>query len=262
MPIGLFDPLTVMPAPRPRLPVVAGLLVLLPALCGAASAPAALAPADREAARILGTASPQVRLVDARIRARADNAGRPFAIIDKSQARLFVYDAGGRLQGVAPVLLGLARGDHSVPGIGERPIERVRPHERTTPAGRFAARPGRNAGGEDVVWVDYASAVSMHRLRATDASEHRPQRLATPSPADNRISYGCINMPPAFFDHVVRPLFARGPAAGGVVYVLPETRTPNAVFRELFEAPDAAGRSSAAIDARAASRLQLARRAS
>ena len=34
-------------------------------------------------------------------------------------------------------------------------MAKIRPHERTTPAGRFASEPGRNTGGEDIVWVDY-----------------------------------------------------------------------------------------------------------
>jgi len=85
------------------------------------------------------------------------------------------------------VLLGLARGDDSVPGIGERKIAEILPFERTTPAGRFVGERGRNASGEDIVWVDYDAAVSMHRVRATNPKERRLERLASPTPADNRI---------------------------------------------------------------------------
>src|SRR6185436_8230602 len=118
----------------------------------------------------------------------------------------------------------------SVPGIGVRPIPQVRPFERTTPAGRFFARHGVNAGGEDVIWVDYDAAVSMHRVRATEASERRLERLASPSPKDNRISYGCINLPPHFYERSVLPLFT---PQGGIVYVLPETRPAGSVFPAL-----------------------------
>ena len=34
-----------------------------------------------------------------------------FFVIDKRNARLYVFDRNGRLQGAAPVLLGLAHGD-------------------------------------------------------------------------------------------------------------------------------------------------------
>lgn len=157
----------------------------------------------------------------------ADHGALPFAIVDKRQARLHVFDEQGRLIGSAAVLLGLAHGDDSVPGIGERPLAEIRPEERTTPAGRFHAEPGRNLDGEDIVWVDYAAAVSMHRVRATKPAERRLQRLASATPADNRISYGCINLPAAFYDRVLRPAFAE---QGGIVYVLPETLSAQAWF--------------------------------
>jgi hypothetical protein len=155
-----------------------------------------------------------------------DAGARAWVIVDKKQARMYVLDGAGRLLGTAPVLLGSARGDDTVPGIGDRPLSQIRPEERTTPAGRFIAEPGVNAQGEDIVWVDYDAAVSMHRVRARVKSERRLQRLASPTPQDNRISYGCINLPRHFYEAVLVP-HAR---AGAVVYVLPEIRTPRDVF--------------------------------
>ena len=157
----------------------------------------------------------------------ADNGNRHFVILDKRNAKVLVFEPGGKLVGASPVLLGYAAGDDTVPGIGDRPIEEVRPSERTTPAGRFVAEPGRNARNEDVVWVDYDAAVSMHRVITTNPKEHRLERLATPTAADNRISYGCINLPPAFFENVLFPVF-RG--TQGIVYVLPEVKPLAEVF--------------------------------
>ena len=37
-------------------------------------------------------------------------------------------------------------------------------------------------------------------------------QLASPSVLDNRISYGCINVPAAFYDKVVAPAFAGRPS--------------------------------------------------
>ena len=159
--------------------------------------------------------------------AERDTHGLPFLIVDKRRATVSAFDASGRLLGSAPALLGLARGDDSVPGIGERKIADIRPHERTTPAGRFAAELGSNAGGEDILWVDYDAAVSMHRVRPVKAAERRLERLASATPADNRISYGCINIPAAFYDDVVKPLFV---PRNGIVYVLPDTKPLAAVF--------------------------------
>ncbi|MBE0622540.1 MAG: hypothetical protein IH605_18265 [Burkholderiales bacterium] len=156
-----------------------------------------------------------------------DNHGMPFAIVDKTDAKVFVFDALGRLRGAAPALLGLARGDDAVPGIGDRALSSISPGERTTPAGRFVAALGMNAHGQDILWVDYNSAVSMHRVITTKPKERRLQRLATATPLDNRISYGCINVPAKFYENVVRPAFT---GTNGIVYVLPETRSTREVF--------------------------------
>jgi hypothetical protein len=102
--------------------------------------------------------------------------------------------------------------------------------ERTTPAGRFASTPGRNDKGEDIVWIDYAAALAIHRLRPAPAQERRPARLASATPADNRISSGCIVVPVAFFESVVAPTLGQ---RHGVVYVLPESRPARALFAEL-----------------------------
>ena len=80
------------------------------------------------------------------------------------------------------MLLGLARGDDTVPGIGEKKLSEIPPEERTTPAGRFVAEPGVNAEGDDIVWVDYDAAVSMHRVRTTNPVERRLQRLLSRTP--------------------------------------------------------------------------------
>jgi hypothetical protein len=185
--------------------------------------------------------SREARELAAWVLASRDHRGLPFAIIDKRRARLMVFDSQARLKGATPVLLGAARGDDSVPGIGNRPIDKILPFERTTPAGRFEARPGRNLEGEDILWVDYDAAVSMHRVRPRVRAERRLERLASPSVKDNRISWGCINVPRTFFDKVVKP------ASGGprfIVYVLPETRPWTTMFQASPSVDAWAGRSS------------------
>jgi hypothetical protein len=159
--------------------------------------------------------------------AASDAGGGPFIVIDKPAATIYVFDAEGRVLGSAPVLLGAAIGDDTVPGIGDKPLDKVLPEEKTTPAGRFVGEPGRNARGEDVVWVDYDAAVSMHRVITFNAAERRLERLQTPTVEDNRISYGCINVPVEFYEAYVRPAYARRNA---VVYVLPDVKPLNEVF--------------------------------
>lgn len=195
------------------------MLAGLPGLAGAAGPGADPA---------LAAASPEVRRTVLGIKASQDNAGAPFHVIDKKQARLFAFDADGRLLGTTAVLLGAAIGDHSVPGIGNRPMGQIRPEERTTPAGRFVSEQGTNLKGEDVTWVDYDNAVSLHRVRTGKPAERRLERLATATPDDNRISYGCINVPVAFYERHIRP----GPRSKrpAVIYVLPETGSATSAF--------------------------------
>ena len=177
-------------------------------------------------------ASPDTQFVANWVADSRDNHNLSFVIIDKKHTRVFVFDASAKLLGVTPVLLGAAAGDDSVMGIGKRPIAEVQPQERTTPAGRFMGEPGRNASGEDVVWVDYEAAVSMHRVRIVDPKERRLERLATPTTDDNRISFGCVNIPVAFFENVLSPEFS---ATYGVVYVLPEVKPLGEVFTTAYD---------------------------
>jgi hypothetical protein len=194
-----------------------------PAAASEAAAGKALTPRVADFGR--EPVSADARYVANWIADSGDAAGE-FLIVDKKNARVYVFDADSRVRGSSPVLLGSALGDESVAGIGTRPLAQVRPHERTTPAGRFVAEHGLNMR-EDVVWVDYESAVSMHRVITSSPRERRLERLATPTVDDNRISYGCINVPKAFYETLVRPVFATRRA---IVYVLPDVRSLHDVF--------------------------------
>ena len=162
--------------------------------------------------------------------ASGDHQNKSFVILDKKDARVYIFEPSGRLKDVSPVLLGYAVGDDNAPGIGSKPLSEILPEERTTPAGRFEAQIGMNARGEDVVWVDYDAAVSMHRVLTTNPAERRLERLATPTHEDNRVSYGCINLPKAFYEDVLAPTVRNG---GAIIYVLPETRPLHQVFGPL-----------------------------
>ncbi|MBC7634263.1 MAG: hypothetical protein H7251_01540 [Acetobacteraceae bacterium] len=151
----------------------------------------------------------------------------PFIIVDKVNAKVFLFGPDGRLLGASRALLGAAHGDHSVPGIGDRKISSILPEERTTPAGRFVASLGHNGSNKDILWVHYADAISLHRVIAGSPKERRAQRLASESADDKRITYGCINVPVAFYEKLVVPAFTR---TTGIVYVLPEVKTVQTVF--------------------------------
>ncbi|MDQ3139510.1 MAG: L,D-transpeptidase, partial [Pseudomonadota bacterium] len=67
----------------------------------------------------------------------------------------------------------------------------------------------------------------LHRVVTGNPKDRRRARLASATPLDNRISYGCINVPAAFYDGVVVPAFT---GTVGIVYLLPDTRTIGEVF--------------------------------
>lgn len=156
-----------------------------------------------------------------------DHRRQPFAVVDKKAARLYVFDGDGHLLGATDVLLGQGLGDHSVPGIADGDLNQIPIADRTTPAGRFSSRPGRNLAGEAIVWFDYNAALAIHRVRPGASEASRLARLGTASPADNRASLGCVVVPPAFYDAVIAPSLGR---QRGVVYVLPEQQPVQAFF--------------------------------
>jgi len=171
--------------------------------------------------------------------ARHDNGRMPFMVLDKRDARLYLFEYNGELTAQTPVLLGAAHGDDTYPGIGDVPIDEVKPYQRTTAAGRFVTRPGLDAERTDVVWLDYDAALAMHRVIDKDRSERRPERLASPDPRARRISWGCINIPIAFFDSYISPVYGR---RSGVTYVIPERKS----FAEVFERTPAGAQPMAA----------------
>lgn len=210
-----------------RASATAALAVLTLCVCvGAAPAGAAARPAHRAAAPA-SAASGEARRFAAWVIESGDSHAMPFVVIDKKNAAISVYFPDGRLRGGGPALLGLAKGDDSVPGIGQRKLSTITPKERTTPAGRFVGSLGNDLGAENVVWVDYEAGISLHRVVTSNPKERRLQRLANASTRDKRISYGCINVPTAFYDRVVEPTFT---GTSGVIYILPEVRSMQAVF--------------------------------
>lgn len=169
--------------------------------------------------------------VAAWVAASGDNQALPYAIVDKLGAALFLFDGKGKPLGAVPVLIGVAPGDEATPGIGSKNLAEIGPAEKTTPAGRFLAKFGLAFGHERILWVDYATSVALHAIPpGANPKERRRQRMLSPTPDDNRITFGCINVPTAFYGKALRPAFQR---KGGYVYILPDTKPIEDVFPRL-----------------------------
>ncbi len=169
--------------------------------------------------------------------ATEDSQGYPFAVIDKAAAQILVFGPDGRLRGAATGLFGSAMGDHIAPGIAGLALREIPGRDRTTPAGRFVGGFGPSIDAGRVLWVDYESAVSIHPIPPGASADRRAERFASPSPADNRVTHGCINVSPEFYEGILQPTFQ----SGGVFYILPDT-TPLAETFAAFAESRARGR--------------------
>lgn len=159
-----------------------------------------------------------------------DTEGYPFIVTDKVGAAMYFFDENGVLLKKSPVLVGKNVGDF----IGNTDAGRI------TPSGRFEIAPETDATygnvfsvmGTDMVDSETGDLVevAIHRLALHDPSENRPQRIATKTPLDNRISWGCLNLDNKVMDWAVRnyPL-------GGVIYILPETAKGRSAFAPFSE---------------------------
>lgn len=147
-----------------------------------------------------------------------DHGGQPFLVIDKQRARLFAFDAVGRLRASAPVLLGAVRGDA--------------PEAPATPAGRFVTDAWKSAAAGALVWVDGDVALSMHALPSPVSPGRALQRLASDAVEDKRISDGSLHVARDFYQEFLAPLRDQT----SVAYVLPEVDwAQGVIFRPAWD---------------------------
>lgn len=167
----------------------------------------------------LDVASEEVRKTVSWVKKNKDNRQLPYAIIDKKNAHIFVFNAKSKIVGHGPVLLGIAKADRIDPKTYKAPLSQIGKEDRVTPSGRYVSVLGPDHKGKEVLWVDTKYAVALHPVVNVPGQKRRT-RLQSVTPADNRITWGCINVSVPLFKNVVSPLFK--PKAG-IVYILPET---------------------------------------
>jgi len=171
-------------------------------------------------------ASPEVQATAKWIATSHDNAGMYFLLLDKVNAQVYFFHPTGYLVATAPALLGMGKGDKMlVPNTA--PMSAIPPQKRITPAGRYVSRLAIDSHGKELLVLDYDASLSLHPVVKGTPVEHRAQRLASTTSEDNRISFGCINVPPAFYANVVSPALTN---TRGIVYVLPETSPAGQLF--------------------------------
>ena len=220
MPIDVEATPKVVPADLLLRPVAGPQTILVgPSLPPAAAAPSG--PVD-----LLQSASEEVKHVARWIVDSGDNVRLPFLLIDKVNAQVLVFGPAGQLKGATPALLGMARGDRML-APNDAPMSAMPPQVRITPAGRFVSRLAIDSHGKELLVLDYDASLSLHAVVKGTPKERRAERLKSVTTEDNRISFGCINVPGAFYSTVVSPTFT---GTKGIVYVLPETSPASALF--------------------------------
>jgi hypothetical protein len=174
----------------------------------------------------LQAASPEVLDTVQWVAASKDNAGLPFVVVDKVNARVYAFTPAAQLKATAPVLLGGGAGD-KVLVSPDAPMSAIPLEKRITPAGRYPSHLVVDNHGKTVLLIDGANLITMHVVVKGTPAQRRAERLASVASDDNRISFGCINVPPAFFATVLDPDFR---PATGIVYILPEKTTSAQLF--------------------------------
>jgi hypothetical protein len=189
---------------------------------GSKTAAPTSAPMDR-----LLTASSEVQQVQQWVAASKDNAGLPFIVVDKTNAQVYAFTPYAQLKATAPILLGAGVGD-KVLVAPDAPMSAIPPQKRITPAGRYVSKLAIDPHAKHTILsIDPHNLISLHIVAPGTPAQRRAERLLSTTTEDNRVSFGCINVPPGFFTNVVEPDFA---PSQGVVYILPEKTTAAQLF--------------------------------
>jgi hypothetical protein len=211
------EPVVVVPVEPPTPPAPIPL-----EFSGSKTAPPTQASLDR-----LLSASPEVQATAQWIASSKDNRKLPFIIVDKMNAQVYSFTPWAQLKATAPILLGAGVGD-KVLVSPDAPMSAIPPQKRITPAGRYVSKLAIDPHAKKTILsIDPVNLISLHIVAPGTPAQRRAERLLSVTNTDNRVSFGCINVPPAFFTDVVDPDFR---AAQGIVYILPETSTAAQLF--------------------------------
>lgn len=164
--------------------------------------------------------SQPANVVNGWVRQAGDNQGQRYIIADKAAGMLHIMSAEGTVLESAPALYGKKQGDGMT--VGE------------TPAGIFLLhhQPAPTAYGGDL--QQFATApdgdvYAIHRVLTTNPRQNRQGRLNTPTPDDNRISLGCINVPADIYNQYLTQGFQ------GKLYILPDQEDITTTFAAIAE---------------------------
>jgi len=188
------------------------------------SAQNAAAATDRTIAEL----SPQAKLVS-QIAAR--NHDQNFLMVDKLHALLFYFKNGQPIYS-DPVLTGASTADRFTPDILAKSFsEPLTQSQKITPAGRYTVTRdydplyGIIFEINEIHGKDWSLAI--HTVYLGLPHEKRRERLQSPSPHDNLVTYGCMNIDADGIRFLARHLPKKGKTP---LYILPRDESATATF--------------------------------
>ncbi len=146
-----------------------------------------------------------------------------YMILDKNDARFYLVE-GSRIVANFPALLGSQIGDDlpvESAGTAASVFSSLLPMTDTKAYKAFYRATVIHFDCNDT----FTECDSIHGLWTHSPAQRRPQRLASASPADNRISNGCVNLSNPDFDRVYNFVNTHTSSKGGRPYfiVMPES---------------------------------------
>lgn len=173
------------------------------------------------------------QVADNRMRA---NPNKPIAIVDKQMGLTYVIDANGVLAGKSASLTGKTKGDvRSEAAKKTANVESIAEKDKVTEAGMFDASVKNVPHYGNVITLQIFDnySIAMHPTYLGAPAEQRQARLESATPEDNRISFGCINVPNEFMQNVVFKAIPKGVKSFPIV-VIPESKS----IQEFFPTED------------------------
>jgi len=162
--------------------------------------------------------------------------GKYYGIVDKKACQIKIYDKSGQVVKTFSVGLGKAKGDNLMSfGMSSNAVKRE--SGRYTTAGEYTL--DEFASANDVPDSEIYTSKKDNKLKAMELKgdshgeesyqlaihmvptilQGRNKNLKSPTTADNRVSYGCINLLESDYDQMHKYL-----GEGNKIYVLPEEK--------------------------------------
>jgi uncharacterized RDD family membrane protein YckC len=148
-------------------------------------------------------------------------------VADKPNARLYVFK-DGKYQGETAALFGRAKGDVQTElgaSTGKPNLKSFLESDKVTPAGKYSATTMDMARYGRLVYFNNDDGLAIHVIKSS--GDTWQLRLETPTPLDNKITFGTINTTEEFYNKHLATLPLNVQAT---VYIVPEVYSPSVVF--------------------------------